>query len=173
MDGAGAARVTQYGSLVDGAGLSASPGVAGPGSLKLDPYVAAFLNRKGGVGKTSCCHHLAGSFASAGRRVLLIDADPQASLTKGLIGPERTEWLPKEETIACLYDDAYEPDPARLIRQTEYGGVSLVPSSAHLDTYNRPDPERCGSLQVALRSFIDEVRDGFDTVLIDCPPTLY
>jgi Mrp family chromosome partitioning ATPase len=44
-------------------------------------FAVAFLNRKGGVGKTSCCHHLAGCYAQAGRRVLLVDADPQASLT--------------------------------------------------------------------------------------------
>src|SRR4051812_16874093 len=85
--------------------LSDAPGV-GPGSFNAPPFVTAFLNRKGGVGKTSCCHHLAGAFAGAGRRVLLVDADPQASLTKGLIGPERTEALSKEETLACIYDDA-------------------------------------------------------------------
>ena len=52
------------------------------------PHTIAFLNKKGGVGKTSTCHHLAGTLARQGRRVLLIDADPQASLTQGFWGPE-------------------------------------------------------------------------------------
>jgi chromosome partitioning protein len=45
------------------------------------PIAVAMLNRKGGCGKTSTCHHLAGSFARDGRRVLLVDMDLQASLT--------------------------------------------------------------------------------------------
>ena len=102
------------------------------------PVVVAFLNRKGGVGKTSCCHHLAGCFAQSGRRVLLVDADPQASLTQGFWGPQRTEALAKDETLACLFDDALEPDPSRLIVPTAIDGVSLLPSSPLLDTHNVP-----------------------------------
>ena len=52
------------------------------------PCTIAFLNKKGGVGKTSTCHHLAGTLARQGRRILLLDADPQASLTQGFWGPE-------------------------------------------------------------------------------------
>ena len=92
-------------------------GLAVPGET-MGRFAVAFLNRKGGVGKTSCCHHLAGCFAQAGRRVLLIDADPQASLTQGLIGPASTQDLRKEETLVCLFEDAFDPDPARLIRAT-------------------------------------------------------
>src|SRR3954465_7766680 len=103
-------------------------------------FSVATLNQKGGGGKTSACHHLAGTFSKAGKRVLLIDADPQASLTKGLIGPEETARLTKEETRACLFDDAYDPDPARLIRETSIDGVSLLPSSPYLNTHNLPDP---------------------------------
>jgi cellulose biosynthesis protein BcsQ len=67
----------------------------------------------------------------SGRRVLLIDTDPQASLTKGLFGPEATELLRKEETIASLYDDAFDPDAAKLIRQTSIDRISLLPSSVN------------------------------------------
>lgn len=48
--------------------------------------VYVVLNRKGGVGKTSTCFHLAGQYAKQGRRVLLVDMDPQANLTEGFIG---------------------------------------------------------------------------------------
>src|SRR5947209_1772210 len=107
-------------------------------------FVAAFLNNKGGVGKTSSCHHLAGAFSSAGRKLLLIDADPQANLSKGIFGPEWTESLSDEESLSCLYDDAYDPDPARLIRQTPFEGISLLPSTASLNDHNRPRPENAG-----------------------------
>jgi chromosome partitioning protein len=67
------------------------------------------------VGKTSCCHHLAGCFARSGRRVLLLDADPQASLTKGLIGPPLTAALEKTGTLASLFAGAFDPDPSQKV----------------------------------------------------------
>jgi chromosome partitioning protein len=137
------------------------------------PVAVAFLNRKGGVGKTSCCHHLAGCFARAGRRVLLVDADPQASLTQGFWGPERTEALAREETLACLFDDRLDPDPARLISRASVDGVSLLPSSAHVDAFNLPVARDPGPVQFALRDFLGEVTGDFDIILIDCPPNLY
>ena len=50
--------------------------------------VISLLNQKGGVGKTSSCHHLAGALSAMGKAVLLVDNDPQASLTQGFFGPE-------------------------------------------------------------------------------------
>jgi chromosome partitioning protein len=105
--------------------------------------------------------------------VLLVDADPQASLTQGFWGPQRTEALAKEETLACLFDDALEPDPSRLIAPTAIDGVSLLPSSPLLDTHNVPATDDSASLQLALRDFLADVRGDFDVVLIDCPPNLY
>src|SRR5262249_51845557 len=49
-------------------------------------WTVAFPNKKGGVGKTSACHHLSGAMAQKGLRALLVDADPQASLSQGLLG---------------------------------------------------------------------------------------
>lgn len=149
-----------------------APGEASPRNA-MGPSVIAFLNRKGGVGKTSCCHHLGGCFGASGRRVLLIDADPQASLTQGLLGPAVTEALAKEETLASLFDDAFDPDPERVIRATGIRGVSLLPSSAYLDAHNRPGPSSAGDLQNALQTLVNETRDAFDVILIDCPPNLY
>ena len=80
------------------------------------PITVALLNRKGGCGKTSTCHHLAGTFAGDGRRVLLVDMDPQASLTQGFFGPQATEAMPRRRTVAALFDDACDPDPEDLHR---------------------------------------------------------
>ena len=90
------------------------------------PITVAMLNRKGGCGKTSTCHHLAGTFAKDGRRVLLVNMDPQASLTQGLFGPQATEAMPDRSTIAGLFDDAFDPDPDELIRTTAFEGISIV-----------------------------------------------
>ena len=88
--------------------------------------IVAFLNRKGGVGKTSTCHHLGGALAGRGRRVLLVDADPQASLTQGLLGPEAARELRPRETIAALYGDQADGDAGRLIRPLAIAGLSLL-----------------------------------------------
>lgn len=60
------------------------------------------LNQKGGVSKTSTTHHLAGTLARAGRRVLLMDNDLQASLSQGLLGPDAARDLIRERTRARL-----------------------------------------------------------------------
>ncbi len=70
------------------------------------PRTIAFLNQKGGVGKTSTVHHLGGTLASRGLKVLAVDADPQASLTQGLLGPDVAEDLDPRETIAAIFDDS-------------------------------------------------------------------
>ncbi len=70
--------------------------------------IAVFLNKKGGVGKTSTCHHRAGTLARRGLRILPVDADPQASLTQGLRGPEVARQVKPRETIAGPFDDACE-----------------------------------------------------------------
>jgi chromosome partitioning protein len=130
----------------------------------------ALLNRKGGVGKTSLTIHLAGAYAAKGRRVLLLDLDPQASLTQGLLGPEATERLPVAATIASLFGDL-DVDPAKLPTATAVAGLSIVPGSEALDRHN--DPYRSGPCQTVVRELLQAVAGDYDLALIDCPPTLY
>jgi chromosome partitioning protein len=137
----------------------------------MQAFAVALLNQKGGVGKTSTCHHLAGTFSKAGRRVLLIDADPQASLTQGFWGPDAMRSLPRRATITALFDDRIPPEPSELIRSTDFPGVDLVPGSESLNSHNLPDPEE-DPRQVVLRDLVEEVRTAYDVVLIDCPPNL-
>lgn len=135
------------------------------------PLTASFLNRKGGVGKTSSVFHLSGSFARSGHRVLVCDLDPQSSLTQGFFGPRFVEELPKSSTVAALFDDKFDPDPEEIILPTAFKNISIAPASNHLNDHNTPRPEESGE-QSALRDFLSEVKDRFDVVLIDCPPNL-
>src|SRR3954471_5740251 len=98
--------------------------------------VISFLNLKGGVGKTSTCHHLAGTFARMGKRVLLLDNDPQASLTQGFYGPAALGGVAAGESMAALYDEDATPSPAALVRPTGIDGVWIVPGSSHLAAVN-------------------------------------
>lgn len=87
------------------------------------------VNEKGGVGKTTTTVSLGGAYAKTGRRTLLIDMDPQASLTRGLIGSVETDQLPAESTIAALFDEDLFVSPARLIVATGFENLSLLPGS--------------------------------------------
>lgn len=131
------------------------------------------LNRKGGVGKTSSVYHLGGTLAQGGRRVLVVDADPQANLTAGLLGADVARELPARATIAALFDPEADPFPEDVIRATAVPRLSILAGSAHLDTHNRPDPHEPGPHHGALRDFLAEVGGEYDLTLIDCPPTIY
>src|SRR5262245_16653417 len=131
------------------------------------------LNQKGGVGKTSTCHHLAGTLAQAGKRVLLIDTDPQASLTQGFWGPQITRGLDPGTTIAAILAGD-EPFPGQVIKPTGIAGIDLVPGSRRANSLNVPDPHLAEpESQGRLREFLDgEIRAAYDLILVDCPPNL-
>jgi chromosome partitioning protein len=135
--------------------------------------VVALLNQKGGVGKTSCTHHLAGTLARMGRRVLLLDADPQSSLTQGWWGPAATRQLDLAATIAAVLQGD-RPHPEQVIHPTGLDGVDLVPGSRAAASFNTPDPHRADpEQQDVLRAFLEEAACGYDLALIDCPPNLH
>ncbi len=130
------------------------------------------LNQKGGVGKTSTCYHLAGTLAAGGRRVLLVDNDPQASLTQGFWGPQATRQLDPAETIAASRRG--RAFPGQVIRPSGIAGIDLVPGSRHAARFNVAEPHEADSrAQACLREFLADVRDRYDLVLIDCPPNLH
>jgi chromosome partitioning protein len=135
--------------------------------------VVVLLNQKGGVGKTSCTHHLSGTLARMGRRVLLLDGDPQASLSQGLLGSDAARDLDPAETIFALYHSG--ADPRRIVRPTGFDGIDLVPGHEMTTEYNTPRPHLTAHRehQFALREAVESVRGDYDIVLIDCPPNLH
>jgi chromosome partitioning protein len=134
------------------------------------PRTVAFLNKKGGVGKTSTVHHLAGTLAKKGLRLLLVDADPQASLTQGLLSPEAAEDLDPRGTIAGIFDESGLVAPGDLVRPTPYPNIALMPGHEAAERHNDPSPWEAGMRQFALRDALAEAGAGYDLVLIDCPP---
>lgn len=130
------------------------------------------VNRKGGVGKSSSVFHLGGYFASQDFRVLLIDNEPQHSLTNGLIGPHAASALPLEQTTAALFATPDTANPETLIRETQFDSIRLVCGSDALDQFNGPIEQHSVETQLALKRFVDRVADQFDVILIDNPPNL-
>ena len=129
-----------------------------------------FLNQKGGVGKTSCTHHLGGALALAGRRVLLIDADPQGSLTQGFLGPPAFHALDPAETVAAVLL-GHDPFPEEVVRTSGVPGLDLMPGSKAAYDANTLNPwEQDPAVQRRLATVLAELAGRYDVCLVDCPP---
>jgi chromosome partitioning protein len=105
--------------------------------------------------------------------VLLLDVDPQSSLTQGFWGPATTRQLDPSATIAAVLCGD-RPHPEQVIHPSGLAGVDLVPGSRSATSFNTPDPHLADAEdQGAIREFLDEASVGYDVVLTDCPPNLH
>lgn len=128
-------------------------------------YVISVVNQKGGVGKTTTAVNLAAYLGKNSQKTLLIDADPQGNATSGF-------GIAKKEQNMTTYDVMVNSLPiTKAIIETEYRNLSICPANidltgAEVELIGLPEREKI--LSVALQ----EVRDTFDYVIIDCPPSL-
>ena len=127
--------------------------------------IIALANQKGGVGKTTTSINLAASLATAGRRVLLVDLDPQGNATMG-------SGIDKRGLKATVYQVLLGEAPLSAVRlRSQSGGFDVIPANrelagAEVEMVDLPERE------TRLKTALEEIRDQYDFVLIDCPPAL-
>lgn len=125
--------------------------------------IIAVSNQKGGVGKTTTSVNLAACVAEKGKRVLLVDIDPQGNASSGLGVTERTP---------SVYDVLLGEESAEAaVLKTEFENLSVLPSDmtlagAEIELVAIPERE------TLLRKALETVRDQYDYIFIDCPPSL-
>ena len=127
--------------------------------------IIAFANQKGGVGKTTSAVNIASSLAAKKYSVLLVDCDPQGNATSGL-------GIRKKSSSGSVYDVIIgRSKTADMVCSTTVKNLSVLPSSmdlvgAEIELIDMADRE------ARLRAALEQVRDSYDFIIIDCPPSL-
>lgn len=127
--------------------------------------IIAFANQKGGVGKTTTCVNVASYMAAMGKKVLLIDMDPQGNATSG-VGIEKTS---STKTIYNVIDGDAIVD--EVILSTDIPNLDFIPATvdlagAEIDLVQLPNRENI------IKNRLARVRNKYDYIFIDCPPSL-
>lgn len=127
--------------------------------------IIAIANQKGGVGKTTTSVNLGAGMASLGKRVLLVDIDPQGNTTSGV-------GINKADVENCIYDVIInEVNPRDAITHTDVEGLHIIPATIQLagaEIELVPTISR----ELRLKKSLHLVKDMYDYILIDCPPSL-
>lgn len=127
--------------------------------------IIAVANQKGGVGKTTSSINLGAGLATLGKKVLLIDIDPQGNTTSGI-------GIDKADVKYCIYDVLINDiDPNDTVLQTDVDNLFIIPATIQLagaEIELVPTISR----EIRLKKSLQLIKDNYDFIIIDCPPSL-
>lgn len=127
--------------------------------------VIAIANQKGGVGKTTTAVNLSACLAKMGKKILIIDIDPQGNATSGLGGDSK-------KTEKSIYDVLINSTPLNeVIYESDYKNLFICPSNPALSGAEVELVTVMGR-EYQLKSAVEEVRSEYDYIIMDCPPSL-
>ena len=136
----------------------------------MDKKIISVINQKGGVGKTTTVINLAAGLSIRGKKILVIDLDPQGNATTGL-GLSNTE--DSDLTIYSVLNG--NKKISEVIKQTNFENLNLVTSNVDLsglEVETAGDSRRAFKLKDELTAILNDSRASYDYILIDCPPSL-
>ena len=132
--------------------------------------IISIINQKGGVGKTTTVINLASALSQLGKKILVIDLDPQGNATTGL-GLSNTEQ--SDQTIYGILNGTVSI--SNVIKQTKFQNLHLITSNVDLsglEVETAGDNDRAFILKTKLTAYLNDSRGSYDYILIDCPPSL-
>lgn len=127
--------------------------------------IIAIANQKGGVGKTTTSVNLGAGMATLGKRVLLVDIDPQGNTTSGV-------GVNKADVANCIYDILInEVNPQDAVLHTQIEGLHIIPATIQL-AGAEIELVSTISRELKLKKALNTVKNNYDYIIIDCPPSL-